>query len=147
MELGKTSKDSRFLKPLSSKVRQRRLSQITYRLFDLTHRERDFFLLIIVFLCLSQILTFYPNWAMWFGFALASYSAIANDSIQIIGTFIASNAHRKWWDLWLFMGIIFLITTVYSWLTYGGDVSYQRLTEKGSLRHQRLLIFYSSRPL
>jgi phosphate/sulfate permease len=68
---------------------------------------------------------------MWFGFSLAGYSAIANDSIQTIGTFIASNAHRKWWHLWLFMGIIFIGTVTYSWVIYNGDVSYQRLTEKG----------------
>ncbi|MFT7019251.1 MAG: hypothetical protein ACJASO_001431 [Cyclobacteriaceae bacterium] len=68
---------------------------------------------------------------MWVAFMLAAYSAIANDSIQTIGTFIASNAHRKWYYLWLYMGGIFVITVTYSWLTYNGDVSYQRLANKG----------------
>jgi len=68
---------------------------------------------------------------MWIGFGIAAYSAIANDSIQTIGTFIASNSHRKWWILWLFMGLIFLATVTYSWLVYDGDVSHQRLASKG----------------
>ena len=36
----------------------------------------------------------YPAVAMWCVFFMASYSAIANDSIQTIGTFIASNSCR-----------------------------------------------------
>lgn len=116
---------------LSGKIRQRGLSKVIYQLFDITKREQDFLVLIGVLLLLCRLLTPYPRLAMWFGFALASYSAIANDSIQIIGTFIASNAHRQWWHLWLFMGLIFVSTVTYSWVVYGGDVSYQRLTGKG----------------
>jgi len=118
-------------KAFSDKVRQQRLSKITYRIFDITKREQDFLILILVLLLLCKLVIPYPNIAMWFGFAMASYSAIANDSIQTIGTFIASNAHRQWWHLWLFMGIIFIGTVTYSWVAYSGDVSYQRLTEKG----------------
>src|SRR5690606_10023570 len=68
---------------------------------------------------------------MWFGFMLAAYSAIANDSIQTIGTFIASNQQRKWWVLWLFIGLIFVATVTYSFIVFDGDVSYQRLASKG----------------
>lgn len=73
----------------------------------------------------------YPEVAMWLVFFLASYSAIANDSIQTIGTFIASNADKKWYYLWIYMGSIFLITVSYSWINYGGDISYERLASKG----------------
>ena len=72
-----------------------------------------------------------PEWAMWIGFLFAAYAAIANDSIQTIGTFIASNRHRPWWHQWLFIGGIFLATVAYSWMSYDGDVSYQRLAAKG----------------
>lgn len=68
---------------------------------------------------------------MWIGFALAGYSAIANDSIQTIGTFIASNGHRKWWHLWLYIGLIFVATVTVSWVVYDGDVTYARLSTKG----------------
>lgn len=131
MKLSKQLNNVTAPKAFSGKVRQRRLSKLTYQLFDITKREQDFLTLIIVLLLLCTLVSPYPKLAMWFGFALASYSAIANDSIQAIGTFIASNAHRKWWYLWLFMGLIFVGTVTYSWVTYKGDVSYQRLTEHG----------------
>ncbi|MHA7877703.1 MAG: hypothetical protein ACX93T_02120 [Bacteroidota bacterium] len=118
-------------KAFSGKVRQQRLSKVTYKIFDITKREQEFLFLVIVLLCLCGLATPYPKVAMWFGFALASYSAIANDSIQTIGTFIASNAHRQWWHLWLFMGLIFVSTVTYSWVIYHGDVSFQKLTAKG----------------
>ena len=73
----------------------------------------------------------YPQIAMWCVFFFASYSAIANDSIQTIGTFIASNSDKKWYYLWIYMGGIFLITVIYSWIYYGGDISYGRLASKG----------------
>ena len=73
----------------------------------------------------------YPEVAMWVVFFLAAYSAIANDSIQTIGTFIASNSDKKWYYLWIYMGGIFVITVSYSWFNYGGDISYGRLASKG----------------
>ena len=69
--------------------------------------------------------------ARWLGCALAGYSAVANDSIQTIGTFIASNRGKPWWLLWLFIGGIFSATVIYSWSVYDGDVTYQRLASKG----------------
>ncbi len=94
-------------------------------------QERTFFRLIALFTLIAAIAYPYPQVAMWVGFMFAAYSAIANDSIQTIGTFIASNSDRKWWQLWLFIGSIFVFTVAYSWVVYDGDVSYQRLTSKG----------------
>jgi hypothetical protein len=94
-------------------------------------RERTFFRLVAAFLLISAVFYPYPQIAMWIGFAFAAYSAIANDSIQTIGTFIASNEDRKWWHLWLFIGLIFVGTSYYSWHMFNGDVSFQRLTSKG----------------
>lgn len=94
-------------------------------------RERTFLRLIALFLIMAAVLYPYPQLAMWLGFMLAGYSAIANDSIQTIGTFIASNADQKWWKLWLWIGGIFVITVFYSWMLYDGDVSFQRLASKG----------------
>ena len=73
----------------------------------------------------------YPAVAMWCVFFMASYSAIANDSIQTIGTFIASNSDKKWYYRWIYMGGIFIITVSYSWINYSGDISYGRLASKG----------------
>lgn len=85
----------------------------------------------VILFALAGLVAGTPQVAMWFGFALAGYSAIANDSIQTLGTFLASNSKRTWVWQWLFMGGIFIATTTYSWFTYGGDVSYERLTSKG----------------
>jgi len=107
------------------------LREIIHSLFDLVRSEKRFILLISLLLLLASLVTPYPQVAMWFGFILAGYSAVANDSIQTIGTFIVSNQHRKWWYLWLFIGIIFIITVTYSFIVYDGDVSYQRLQTPG----------------
>lgn len=107
------------------------LARTIYQLFDLAKEERNFLIIIGLMIIVVGAVYPYPNIAMWVGFGLAGYSAIANDSIQTIGTFIASNKQRKWYWLWLFMGTIFLVTVTYSWFTFDGDVSYQRLASKG----------------
>lgn len=102
-----------------------------YKLLELFFiQERTFFRLLALFLVVAAITYPYPQIAMWVGFSLAAYSAIANDSIQSIGTFIASNSERKWWLLWIFIGGIFVITVFYSWYNYGGDVSHERLLSR-----------------
>ena len=60
-----------------------------------------------------------PQIAMWFGFALAAYSAIANDSIQ---TLAHSRVKLKRTCGMVIYGGIFTATTLYSWWNYG-DVS------------------------
>ncbi|MAH60715.1 MAG: hypothetical protein CMF42_00215 [Legionellales bacterium] len=69
--------------------------------------------------------------AAWFGFVVSAYSVIANDSLQTIGTFLASNRECKWWILWIYISTIFFVTLLFSWLTYDGDISHQRLLAKG----------------
>ena len=93
--------------------------------------ERTFLGFICVSFLIAMFATPYPHIAMWAGFLFAAYAAIANDSIQTIGTFIASNQDKKWWVLWIFIGGIFFFTMLYSWITLGGDVSHGRLTSKG----------------
>ncbi|EKB48341.1 hypothetical protein [Cecembia lonarensis] len=112
-------------------INQDALSKVAYTLFDFTKKEKTFLLVICILISIAGMITPYTYFAMWFGFALAAYSAIANDSIQTIGTFIASNHQRKWYWLWLFMGLIFVGTVTFSWFTYNGDVSYQRLQVPG----------------
>ena len=66
---------------------------------------------------------------MMVGFCLAAYSIVANDAIQTLGTFLASNSRRPWWVLWLFAVSILTAVMVYGWVTYSGDVSYGRLAK------------------
>ncbi len=98
---------------------------------DIIRKERTFLIFIGFSFFIAGVVFQRPDIAMWIGFMFAGYSAIANDSIQTIGTFLASNSKRPWWILWMFIGGIFLATVYYSWVIYDGDVSYQRLTSKG----------------
>lgn len=61
------------------------------------------------------------------GFMVASYSIVANDALQTLGTFLSSNCRRPWWVLWLFaVGILYAVL-IYGWMTHGGDTSFGRL--------------------
>lgn len=62
-----------------------------------------------------------------FGFIVASYSIIANDAIQTLGTFISSNGKNPWYILWAFASSILVAVLFYGWWAYQGDVSYGRL--------------------
>lgn len=122
-------------------INQAKLSKASYSLFDFTKKEKPFLIIICILVSIAGYITDYTYAAMWFGFILAAYSAIANDSIQTIGTFIASNSRRKWYWLWLFMGLIFVGTVTYSWFTYSGDVSYERLQVPGLDRAPEEIVF------
>lgn len=64
---------------------------------------------------------------MIIGFLLAAYAVIANDSIQTLGTFIASNKKTKWQYMWAFTSIILIVVIVGSYVANGGDISSGRL--------------------
>lgn len=90
-------------------------------------QERTFLIIISLVFLLSALFYDTPHIAMWIGFLTAAYATVSNDSIQSLGTFIESNKHKKWYVLWLFIGIIFIITVTFSWVYFDGDVTYQRL--------------------
>ncbi len=106
-------------------------SLIPTSFFQVIKQEQIFVGLIGLFFFAAAVATPYTQIAMWVGFIFAGYSAIANDSIQTIGTFLASNQDKKWWVLWLFIGGIFLFVVTLSWVQFDGDVSWQRLSSKG----------------
>lgn len=66
---------------------------------------------------------------MFVGFMAAAYSVVGNDSVQTLGTFIASNQKTKWYWLWAAASTVLVFTLVYGWHTYGGDISYGRLNK------------------
>lgn len=64
------------------------------------------------------------------GFLFAAYSVIANDSVQTLGTWIASNNERVSWKvMWGAASAVLLYTLWYGWTTNGGDISYGRLNK------------------
>lgn len=98
---------------------------------QLVVREQVFLIILVASFMVAAVTFRMPHIAMWVGFVFAGYSAVANDSIQTLGTFIASNREQKWWILWLYIGGIFLATMIFGWLRFDGDISWQRLTSKG----------------
>ena len=67
---------------------------------------------------------------LWLGFLLASYSVIANDSVQTLGSWIASNSERfRWYILWSAASTVLLFTLWYGWSINDGDISYGRLNK------------------
>ncbi len=94
-------------------------------------KERGFLILLGFCFFITGATYQHAEIARWIGFGIAGYAAVANDSIQTLGTFISSNGKARWWVLWLFIGGIFLATIGTSWWLYAGDVSWQRLASKG----------------
>ncbi|MFV8754155.1 hypothetical protein ACNOYE_26730 [Nannocystaceae bacterium ST9] len=101
------------------------------RFLELVIEERWFLLLLCAGFTLAGATYATPSVAMWVGFLFAGYAVVANDSIQTIGTFIASNKQRPWWLLWLFIGGLMVATLSWSWVANSGDVSFHRLSAKG----------------
>ena len=67
---------------------------------------------------------------MGIGFLFAAYSVIANDSVQTLGTWIASNNERvNWKVMWVAASSVLLWALWYGWYMYGGDISYGRLNK------------------
>ncbi|ARS37045.1 hypothetical protein [Pontibacter actiniarum] len=125
--MGKVKKAKKNVAPIQPYKFRKRYKQVDIYI----RKEKNFLYFIAFSLILAGLVYPYASIAMWVGFAFAGYSAIANDSIQTIGTFIVSNEDKKWYWQWLFMGSIFLGTVFYSWYAFDGDVTYQRLSSKG----------------
>ena len=68
---------------------------------------------------------------MIISFAMAAYAIVANDSIQTLGTFLASNAKRPWWVLWIWISGIMVVTVSWGWFANGGDPAFGRLAAEG----------------
>ena len=64
------------------------------------------------------------------GFLFAAYAVIANDSVQTLGTWMASNNERfSYKVLWGAASAVLLATLWYGWHVNGGDISYGRLNK------------------
>ncbi len=61
------------------------------------------------------------------GLTLASAAVMSNDAVQTLGTFMVSNEKTPWWKLWAAASIVLVLTVIYSWFAYGGDISFGRL--------------------
>ena len=78
------------------------------------------------------------------GFGLAAYSVIANDSVQTLGTFMASNQRFKWYLLASAASVVLAFTLVYGWYINDGDISYGRLNK---IPYQTIQWYHAAAPL
>lgn len=92
-------------------------------------KDKRFLYFILALVVIAGVVFNNQTLAMWFGFIIAGYSAISNDSIQTLGTFLTSNRKVKWYWLWLFIGGIMAAVFYYGWATHGGDASFGRLNK------------------
>ncbi|MCF7831260.1 hypothetical protein K9M41_04710 [Candidatus Gracilibacteria bacterium] len=101
---------------------------MTDKILQKLRAEIPFF---VFFIAITIVIAFFyghTQIAMWIGFSLAALSAIGNDSIQSLGTFLSSNKKTPWWILWIFIGGIFILTVTYGWFSNGGGgVDFHRL--------------------
>ena len=78
------------------------------------------------------------------GFGLAGWSVIANDSVQTLGTFIASKSKWfKWYTLAGAASLAMMVTISYGWWAYDGDISYGRLTR---IPYQKIQWYHAVAP-
>ena len=78
------------------------------------------------------------------GFSLAAYSVIANDSVQTLGTFIASNERFKWYWLAASASTVLSFTLIYGWSINDGDITFGRLNK---IPYQTIQWYHAAAPL
>ena len=78
------------------------------------------------------------------GFGLAAYSVIANDSVQTLGTFIASNQRFKWYWLATAASAVLAFTLIYGWYINSGDIAFGRLNK---IPYQTIQWYHAAAPL
>ncbi|MFB0900440.1 MAG: hypothetical protein QMB22_00320 [Dehalococcoidia bacterium] len=67
---------------------------------------------------------------VYIGFTFAAYSVVANDSVQTLGTWIASNRDKvRWQWMWIAASAVLIATLWIGWFTLEGDISYGRLNK------------------
>ncbi len=79
------------------------------------------------------------------GFGLAGWSVIANDSVQTLGTFIASKSKWfKWYTLAASASVAMAVTISYGWFVNQGDISFGRLQR---IPYQEIEWYHAVAPL
>jgi len=78
------------------------------------------------------------------GFSLAAYSVVANDSVQTLGTFMASNQRFKWYWLATAASGVLAFTLIYGWNVNNGDITFGRLNK---IPYQTIQWYHAAAPL
>ena len=87
------------------------------------------------------------TFSLWMvlGFLFAAYSVVANDSVQTLGTWMASTQNKfKWYYLWAAATVVLWFTIWWGWSKNGGDISYGRLNK---IPFQEIQWYHATAPL
>lgn len=58
------------------------------------------------------------------GFLLSLYACVSNDVIQTLGTFLSTTKDRPVWQVWLYTGLILVVTFSVGWYLNNGDMAF-----------------------
>ena len=64
---------------------------------------------------------------MIIGFLLSLYACTSNDAIQTLGTFLNTTKNRPVWQIWLYVGLVTVLTFTIGWYINDGDMAFGRL--------------------
>ena len=64
---------------------------------------------------------------MIIGFLLSLYACVSNDAIQTLGTFLNTTKNRPVWQIWLYVGLVMVLTFSIGWYVNDGDMAFGRL--------------------
>ena len=64
---------------------------------------------------------------MIIGFLLSLYACVSNDAIQTLGTFLNTTKNRPVWQIWLYVGLVMVLTFSIGWYINDGDMAFGRL--------------------
>lgn len=77
----------------------------------------------------------------WFMLAVSSYTVVANNYIQTIGSFIVNNK-QKFWSNWFFVSVNFTIATLISWFIFNGSLDYSFLKNVEYQKDLNIIIIF-----
>lgn len=84
---------------------------------------------IILFLLLTISILFVAqgDYFAWILTILTTYHIMANNAVQIIGMFVASNDKKDKLKIWLLLSVIFVLTVLISWLFFDKQLHFSLL--------------------
>lgn len=84
---------------------------------------------IILFLLLTILILFVAqgDYFAWILTILTTYHIMANNAVQIIGMFVASNDKKDKLKIWLLLSFIFVLTVLISWLFFDKQLHFSLL--------------------
>ena len=102
-----------------------------------------------IFILFLIVLSFVPfkigTSFSWIITSLTTLFLLQNNSFQVLGTFFSTNKRTARWKLWVFLSLLFILTVVFSWYFYNGEIHFGKLDNINFL--DKLNIFHLFIPI